>query len=149
MNERRRCWRHSDGGAQQEDAARHPEVGRGIGSERPRLPKESCYTLPRRGIGSERPKLPKEVAARKPGKKADQPRPSEESYEAPGEQMPQGGEHTGSPRIGGGDCSGAQHQVDSATESPTDTVGRHQVPMYQVIGLSVTVALLILLLCSL
>ncbi len=33
-----------------------------------------------------------------------------------------------------------------ATESLSDTTGCHLVPMYQVIGLSVTVALLILLL---
>jgi hypothetical protein len=54
--------------------------------------------------------------------------------EAPGEQMPQGGEHTGSPSVGGGDCSGAWHQVDSATESFTDTVGCRLVPVYHVIG---------------
>jgi hypothetical protein len=66
----------------------------------------------------------------------------------PGEQMPQGGEHTGSPGVGGGDCSGAQHQVDSATESLTNTVESHLVPIYQVIGLSVAVALLMLLLMS-
>ncbi len=59
--------------------------------------------------------------APKPGEKAGQPRPREESYEAPGEQMPQGGEHTGSPRVGGSDCSGARHQMGSATESLTDT----------------------------
>jgi hypothetical protein len=41
-----------------------------------------------------------------------------------------------------------QHQVESATESLTDTVGCRLVPMYQVIGLSVTVALLILFLMS-
>jgi hypothetical protein len=40
----------------------------------------------------------------------------------PGELMPKGGEHTGSPGVGGGDCSGAHHQVDSATESLTNTV---------------------------
>jgi hypothetical protein len=87
-------------------------------------------------------------AAPKPGEKAGQPRPRGESYEAPGEQMPQGGEHTGSPRVGGSNCSGARHQRGSATESLTDTTGCHLVPIYQVIGLSVTVALLILLLVS-
>jgi hypothetical protein len=38
--------------------------------------------------------------------------------------------------------------MGSATESLTNTTGCHLVPMYQVIGLSVTVALLILLLVS-
>ncbi len=85
-------------------------------------------------------------AAPKPGEKAGQPRPRGESYEAPGEQRPKGGEHTGSPRDGGSDRSGARHQMGSATEGLTDTTGCHLVPMYQVIGLSVTVALLILLL---
>ncbi len=117
--------------------------------ERPRLPEESCYTLPRRGIGSERPRLPKEGCYTLPrrGNGSEGPGLPKGSYYALPES--QGGEHTGSPRIGGGTCSGVQHQVDSATESPADTVGRHLVPMYQVIGLSVTVALLILLLCSL
>ncbi len=88
--------------------------------------------------------------APKPGEKAGQPRPRGESppYEAPGKQRPQGGKHTGSPRYGGSDRSGAWHQMGSATESLTDTTGCHLVPMYQVIGLSVTVALLILLLVS-
>jgi hypothetical protein len=54
----------------------------------------------------------------------------------------------GSPGVGGGDCSGAQHQVDSATESLTNTVECRLVPMYQLIGLSVAVALLMLLLMS-
>ncbi len=62
--------------------------------------------------------------------------------------MPQEGEHKGSPGVGGGDCSGAQHREDLATESLTNTVGCRLVPMYQMIGLSVTVALLILLLMS-
>jgi hypothetical protein len=87
-------------------------------------------------------------AAPKPGEKAGQPRPRGESYEAPGEQRPQGGKHTGSPRNGGSDRSGARHQMGSATESLTDTTGCHLVPMYQVIGLSVMMALLILLLVS-
>jgi hypothetical protein len=83
-----------------------------------------------------------------PGEEAGQPQPHEESCEAPGELMPQGGEHTGSPGVGGGDCSGTQHQVDSATKSLTNTVECRLVPMYQVIGLSVAVALLMLLLMS-
>jgi hypothetical protein len=85
---------------------------------------------------------------REPGEEASQPRPHEEFCEAPGELMLQGGEHTGSPGVGGGDCSGAQHQMDLATESLTNTVGCRLVPMYQVTGLSVAVALQILLLMS-
>jgi hypothetical protein len=49
-----RCRQHSDGGAQQEDAARHSEVRvsepptwRDIGSERQRLPGKSYCTPPR------------------------------------------------------------------------------------------------------
>jgi len=60
--------------------------------------------------------------------------------------VPQEGKHEGSPGVGGSVCSRAQRQVDLATESLTDTVGYYLVPMYQMIGLSVAVALLILLL---
>jgi hypothetical protein len=131
-----RCGQHSDGGAQQEDAARQSEVG---GSEPANLEGQRL---------GETEAAQKELLrpVQEPGKEADQLRPHEESCEAPGELMPQGGEYTGSPGVGGGDCSGAQHQVDLATESLTNTAGCCLVTTYQVISLSVTVALLILLL---
>jgi hypothetical protein len=60
MDERQRRWRHSAArpsrrmppGAQRSGQASQP-TGRGSGSERPRLPEESCCTPPRR------PRLPK------------------------------------------------------------------------------------------
>jgi hypothetical protein len=58
----------------------------------------------------------------------------------------QRGERKGSPGVRGSVWSGVQHQVDSAMESLTVAVGYHLVPMYQVIGLSVAAALLILFL---
>ncbi len=198
VDKRRRCWRHSDGGAQQEDAARHPEVGASeptnweghwLGETKAAQGELLHNTQEGHWLGEteaaqgellhatqEEHWLGETEAAqggllhttqeghwlgetetaqgellrtaRKPGEKAGQPRLRKESYEAPGEQMSHGGEHTGSPRVGGSDCSGARHQMDSATESLTDTTGCHLVPMYQVMGLSVTVALLILLLVS-
>ncbi len=138
MDKEQRCQRHSNRGVQQEGAARHSGVGvsEPTNLEGHQLGKteaaqgESLHTTP------------------EPGEEAGQPRPHEEFCEAPRELMLQGGEHTGSPGVGGGDCSGAQHQMDSATESLTNTVGCRLVPMYQVIGLSVAVALQILHLMS-
>ncbi len=138
MDKERRCRWHSNGGAQQEDAARHPEVG---------ASKPTNWEGHRLGE-TEAAQGELLHTTQEPGEKAGQPRPREEPYEAPGEEVPQEDEHTGSPRVGGRDCSGARRQVDSATESLTDTVGCRLVPMYQVIGLSVAVALLILLLVS-
>jgi hypothetical protein len=198
VDERRRCRWHSDSGAQQEDAARHPEVaasepnnweghrlgeteaaqgellhttqeGHWLGETEAAQGELLHATQERHWLGEteaaqggmlhttqEGHWLGETEAAQrgllrtapKPGEKAGQPQPREESHEAPGEQMPKGGKHTGSPRVGGSDCSGARHQMGSATESLTDTTGCHLVPMYQVIGLSVTVALLMLLLVS-
>jgi hypothetical protein len=176
VDERQRRWRHSDGEAQQEDAARHPEVsaseptnwkGHWLGETEAARGELLHTTQEGHWLGeteaaqggllqatqeghwlgeTEAAQGGLLHAAQKPGEKAGQPRPCGESYEAPGEQRPKGGEHTGSPRDGGSDRSGAQHQMGSATESLSDTTGCHLVPMYQVIGLLVSVALLILLL---
>ena len=84
MDKRKQRWRHSDGKAQQEDAARRPETETARG--------ESLHAAP------------------KSGEQADQPQPRGKSCGAPGEQRPEGGEHAGSPRDGGSDRSGARHQ---------------------------------------
>jgi hypothetical protein len=138
VEKERWCQRHSNGGVQQEGAARHS----GVGASEP-------TNLEGHRLGETEAAQGESLhTTREPGEEAGQPRPHEEFCEAPGELMLQGGEHTGSPGVGGGDCSGAQHQMDSATESLTYTVGCRLVPMYQVIGLSVAVALQILLLMS-
>ncbi len=138
MDKERRCQRHSNGGVLQEGAARHS----GVGASEP-------TNLEGHQLGETEAAQGETLHnTRELGEEAGQPRPHEEFCEAPEELMLQGGEHTGSPGVGGGDCSGAQHQMDSATESLTNTVGCRLVPMYQVIGLSVAVALQILLLMS-
>jgi hypothetical protein len=158
MDERQRRWRHSEGEAQQEDAARRPEVGASeptdwkghwLGGTEAARGELLHTTQEGHWLGeAEAAQGGLLHAAPKPGEQAGQPRPRGESYEAPGEQRPKGGEHAGSPRDGGSDHSGARLQMGPATESLIDTTGCHLVPMYQVIGLSVTVALLILLLVS-
>jgi hypothetical protein len=100
MDERQRRWRHSDGEAQQEDAAWRPEI-------------ETSEPTDREGQwlgGTEVARGELLHAAPGPGEQADQPQPRWESRGAPGEQRPEGGERAGSPRDGGSDRSGARHQ---------------------------------------
>jgi hypothetical protein len=100
MDKRKQRWRHSDGKAQQEDAARRPEIetseptgwkGQWLG-ETETARGESLHAAP------------------KSGEQAGQPQPRGKSCGAPGEQRPEGGEHAGSPRDEGSDRSGARHQ---------------------------------------
>jgi hypothetical protein len=129
VDKERRCLRHSNGGVQQEGAARHS----GVGASEP-------TNLEGHQLGETEAAQGESLhTTREPGEEASQPRPHEEFCEAPGELMLKGGKHMGSLGVGGGDCSEAQHQMDSATESLTNTVGYRLVPMYQVIGLSVAV----------
>jgi hypothetical protein len=100
MDERQRRWRLSDGEAQQEDAARRPEVGT---SE----PTDWKGQWLGEAEAAQRGLL---HAAPKPGEQAGQPQPRGESCGAPREQRPEGGEHAGSPRDEGSDRSGARHQ---------------------------------------
>ncbi len=89
MDERQRRWRHRDGEAQREDAARRPEIetseptgwkGQWLG-ETEAARGESLHTAP------------------KSGEQAGRPQPQGKSCEAPGEQRPEGGEHAGSPEM--------------------------------------------------
>ncbi len=107
MDKERRCQQHSDGGAQQEDAVRHSDVGV---SEPSNL---EGHQLGKTEAAQE--ELPH--STQEPGEETGQPQPHEESCEAPGELIPQGGKYKGSPRVGGSDCSGRQQQEDVATES--------------------------------
>ncbi len=134
VDKEQQCRQHSDRGAQQEGAARHSVVGAS----------EPANLEGHRLGETETAREELLHTTQKPEEEVGRPLPHEASCEAPGELVPQGGEHEGSPGARGGDCSGVQRQVDLATESLTDAMGYHLVPMYQVIGLSV--ALLILLL---
>jgi hypothetical protein len=97
VDKERRCQRHSNGGVQQEGAARHS----GVGASEP-------TNLEGHQLGETEAAQGESLhTTREPGEEASQPRPHEEFCEAPGELMLQGGEHTGSPGVGGGDCSGA------------------------------------------
>jgi hypothetical protein len=81
-----RCRQRRKGGAQKENAAKDSQVGA-----------SEPANLEGQWLG-ENEAAQKELLhpAQEPGKKADQLQPHEESCEAPGELMPQGGEHKGS-----------------------------------------------------
>jgi hypothetical protein len=122
VDEEQRCRQHSHGGAQQEDAASHSEV-------RVREP----ANLEGHQFGETEAAREELLHIRGLEEEFGPFRPHEASCEAPGEPVPQGGEHEGSPGVRGGVCCRAQHQVDLATGCLTNAVGFHLVPMYQVI----------------
>ena len=100
MDKRKQRWRHGGGKAQQEDAARRPEI-------------ETSEPVGWKGQWLEETEAARGEplhAAPKSGEQAGQPQPRGKSCGAPGEQRPEGGEHAGSPRDKGSDRSGAWHQ---------------------------------------
>ena len=100
MDKRKQRWRHGGGEAQQEDAARRPEI-------------ETSEPVGWKGqwLGETEAARGEPLhAAPKSGEQAGQPQPRGKSCGAPGEQRPEGGEHAGSPRDEGSDRSGAWHQ---------------------------------------
>jgi hypothetical protein len=100
MDERQQRWRHSNGEAQREDAARRPEIGTS----------EPTHWEGQWLGETEAARGELLHAAPNPGEQAGQPQPRGESCGAPGEQRPEGGERAGLPRDEGSDRSGARHQ---------------------------------------
>ena len=114
MDKRKQRWRHSDGKAQQEDAARRPEI-------------ETSEPTGWKGQWLGETEAAREEplhAAPKSGEQAGQPQPREASSWVPGEQVPQGGERGSWP----GSCRRVQHQADLPRRVGTAVSRKRRLP---------------------
>jgi hypothetical protein len=104
MDKRKQRWRHSDGKAQQEDAARRPEI-------------ETSESTGRKGrwLGETETARGESLhAAPKSGEQASQPQPRGKSCGASGDQRPERGEHAGSPRDEGSETGDGSAELVSS-----------------------------------
>jgi hypothetical protein len=114
VDKRKQRWRHSDGKAQQEDAARRPEI-------------ETSEPTGWKGQWLGETEAAREEplhAAPKSGEQAGQPQPREASSGVPGEQVPQGGERGSWP----GSCRRVQHQADLPRRVGTAVSRKRRLP---------------------